>query len=299
MKTQRNILIAFLLNLAFSIFEFFGGVITGSVAIMSDAVHDLGDAVSIGISYVLERLSKKKPDEVYTYGYARYSVVGSVITTIILLLGSIMVIFGAVKRLFMPGAINYDGMIIFAVIGVMVNFAAAWFTKDGDSLNQKAVNLHMLEDVLGWIVVLIGAIVMRFTDIRVIDPLLCIGVAVFILIQALKNLSQVLDIFLEKMPKGISIQEIKEHVLEIDGVEDVHHIHIRSMNGQDRYATMHIVTAADSFTIKNLVRQELAEHGICHATLELEQPGEHCFEEECPVVNVIQQHHHHHHHHHH
>ena len=295
MKTQRNILIAFILNLAFSAFEFFGGAITGSVAIMSDAVHDLGDAVSIGISYLLERKSKNKADEVYTYGYARYSVIGSIITTIILLTGSVMVIVGAVNRLFAPVDINYNGMILFAVIGVITNCVAAWVTRNGDSLNQKAVNLHMLEDVLGWIVVLIGAVVMRFTDIRILDPLLSMGVAIYILVQSLQNLSATFDVLLDKIPSGISLHEIREHVLEIDGVEDVHHIHLRSMNGQDRYATMHIVTAADSFTIKNLVRQELAEHGICHATLELEQPGEHCFEEECPVTEVVHHHHNHHH----
>ena len=164
MKTERNIFIAFLLNLSFSVFEFIGGIITGSVAIMSDAVHDIGDAASIGISFFLEKKSKGKPDEKYTYGYARYSVVGGLITTLILLLGSVMVIYNAVNRIIEPTEIDYTGMIIFAVVGVCVNFCAAIFTREGGSLNQKAVNLHMLEDVLGWLVVLMGAIVMKFTD---------------------------------------------------------------------------------------------------------------------------------------
>lgn len=149
MKTERNIFIAFLLNLSFSVFEFIGGIITGSVAIMSDAVHDIGDAASIGISFFLEKKSKGKPDEKYTYGYARYSVVGGLITTLILLLGSVMVIYNAVNRIIEPTEIDYTGMIIFAVVGVCVNFCAAIFTREGGSLNQKAVNLHMLEDVLG------------------------------------------------------------------------------------------------------------------------------------------------------
>ena len=144
MKTERNILIAFILNFAFSIFEFVGGFFTGSVAIVSDAVHDIGDAASIGISYFLEKKSKKKPDEHYTYGYARYSVIGSVITTLILLVGSVLVVYNAILRIIDPTPINYNGMIIFAVIGAAVNFMAAFFTREGDSLNQKAVNLHML-----------------------------------------------------------------------------------------------------------------------------------------------------------
>ena len=296
MKTEKNILIAFILNLAFSVFEFVGGIFTGSVAIVSDAVHDIGDATSIGISYFLEKKSKKKPDEKYTYGYMRYSVIGSVITTLILLTGSSFVIYNAVMRIFTPSDINYDGMIIFAVVGVIVNFCAAFFTREGNSLNQKAVNLHMLEDVLGWAVVLVGAIVMRFTDFALIDPLMSIGVAVFIFANAFKNLKESVDLFLEKTPHGIYVEEIKAHLIEIDGVLDVHHIHVWSMDGHNNYATMHIVTNVDAHHIKDAVREELKEHGIGHATLELETENEHCHEEKCNIDFKLSSGHHHHHH---
>ena len=298
MKTERNIFIAFLLNLSFSIFEFFGGIITGSVAIISDAVHDIGDAASIGASYFLERKSKKQPDEIYTYGYTRYSVIGSVITTLILLVGSAAVIYNAIIRIINPTEINYNGMIIFAIVGVVVNLAAAFFTREGDSLNQKAVNLHMLEDVLGWIVVLIGAVVMRFTDIRIIDPIMSIGVALFIFINAIRNLKDAVDLFLEKAPENVDIGEIKEHISEIEGVLNVHHIHIWSMDGHNNFATMHIVTNADHHKVKDAVREELKEHGIGHATLELEAEGEHCHNEHCHIETESHGHHHHHHHHH-
>ena len=298
MKTEKNILIAFILNLSFSVFEIIGGFFTGSVAIISDAVHDLGDAASIGISYFLEKKSKKQPDNTYTYGYARFSVMGSVITTLILLFGSVMVIYNAILRIINPVEINYNGMIVFAIVGALVNFLAAYFTKDGDSLNQKAVNLHMLEDVLGWIVVLVGAIIMRFTDIRIIDPLMSMGVAIFIFVNALKNLKEVLDLFLEKIPNNISIEEIKNHIKEIDGVVDVHHIHIWSMDGYLNYATMHIVANENSHEIKDKIREELKEHGIGHATLEIESPTDHCHEEHCHIEETHHSHSHHHHHHH-
>ena len=298
MKTERNILIAFILNLAFSVFEFIGGAITGSVAIVSDAVHDMGDAMSIGASYFLEKKSKKQPDEKYTYGYARYSVIGGVITTFVLLFGSVAVIYNAVLRIFNPVPINYDGMIIFAIVGALVNLAAAYFTREGDSINQRAVNLHMLEDVLGWVVVLVGAIVMRFTDFSIIDSLMSIGVAAFILINALRNLKEVVELFLEKTPRSIQINEIKEHISEIDGVLDVHHIHIWSMDGQKNYATMHVVVNGEASEIKKKIREELKEHGICHATLELEAEGEDCTEEHCHVEDSCESGHHHHHHHH-
>ncbi|MBR4619059.1 MAG: cation transporter [Bacilli bacterium] len=296
MKTDQNILIAFLLNIMFSIIEFVGGILTGSIAITSDSIHDLGDALSIGISYFLERKSKKKIDKNHTYGYIRYSVVGSIITTIILIIGSIFVIYEAVKRIINPIEINYKGMIIFAIFGVIVNFIATYVTRDGDSLNQKSVNLHMLEDVLGWIVVLIGSILIKFTNISLIDPILSIGVAIFILYNALKNFKTIMDIFLEITPNDIDIEELKKHILKVDGVIDVHHIHIRSIDGYNNFATMHIVVDKYNDYVKHKVRDELIEHNICHSTIEIETEKEKCSNRECLIDNVDIKHHHHHHH---
>lgn len=295
MKTDKNILIAFILNFCFSVFEFLGGIFTGSVAIMSDAVHDIGDAISIGFSYFLERKAKKQPDHTHTYGYARYSVLGGFITTFILTFGSIGIIINAAHKIINPNEVNYNGMIIFALIGVGVNFFAAHFTHNGDSINQRAVNLHMLEDVLGWVVVLVGAVVMRFTDFKLLDPMLSIGVAIFILINAIKNLKNIVDIFLEKTPNNISVDEIKQHICEIGGIIDVHHIHLRTIDGNNIYATMHIVTDCDPHTTKEKVRQELAEHGITHSTLELESSDEHCHDKHCHIERSHNNHCHHHH----
>lgn len=294
MKSEKKILIAFMLNLCFSVFEFIGGIFTGSVAIMSDAVHDIGDAASIGLSFFLEKKSNRQPDSRYTYGYARYSVLGGVITTFVLLFGSAAIIINAVHRIIEPITINYNGMILFGIVGVAVNFLAAHFTHGGDSVNQKAVNLHMLEDVLGWLVVLIGAIIMRFTDWVLLDPIMSIGVAIFILINSIKNLKTILDIFLEKTPDNISVDEIKAHVCEIEGVIDAHHIHLRTIDGHTIYATMHIVTDSEPHTVKHLVREELAEHGITHSTLELERSDEHCHEKHCHIKRSGAHHCHHH-----
>ena len=296
MKTEKNILIAFLLNLSFSVFEFVGGMLTGSVAIASDAIHDFGDAASIGLSYFLEKKSKQQPDETYTYGYARYSVIGSMITTLILLLGSVLVICNAVGRLIEPMPIHYDGMIVFALVGVCVNFGAAFVTREGGSLNQKAVNLHMLEDVLGWAAVLVGAVVMRFTDWGFIDPALSLALSLFIGINALKNLKRVLDIFLEKTPAGVDPEEITHHLVQIPGVESIHHLHIWSMDGYRHSATLHAVVTEEYGPVKQAIKEELSEHGITHVTVELESRYEHCEDTCCkPAAHT---HHHHHHHHH-
>ena len=296
MKTEKNILVAFVLNISFSIFELIGGVFTNSISIMSDAVHDFGDALSIGISLILEKISKKKPDEKYTYGYARYSVLGALITTVVLTVGSIFVILGGINRILNPVTINYNGMIIFAIFGVVINFFAAYFTREGDSINQKAVNLHMLEDVLGWVVVLIGSILMKFTNISLVDSIISIGIAIFILINAFKNLKDILDLFLEKTPKDISVEEIKKHLLEMKEILDVHHIHIWSMDGVTNYSTMHIVTEENNAKeLKKKIRKEMNELGISHTTIEIEDKNDDCEEKECEVKMNYEVHHHHHH----
>lgn len=298
MKTQRNILIAFLLNLGFSIFELLGGLFIGSVAIVSDAIHDAGDALSIGIAFFLERKSRRSPDLTHTYGYLRYSVLGGLITIVILLVGSLAVICNAFTRILSPTPIHYDGMILFAIIGAAVNFAAALFTREGDSINQKAVNLHMLEDVLGWLVVLMGAVVMRFTDLAVLDPLMSIGVSGYILYHAVRNLMDMADLFLEKTPKSIDIPELTAHLAQIDGVLDLHHLHIRSLDGFRHCATMHVRVNGDAHRIKEQIRRELAQHGIIHATLEVESEKEHCHHPGCDLHAAPSPTHHHHHHHH-
>ena len=295
MKKNMKLWIAFLLNFLFSVFEFVGGALTGSIAISSDALHDLGDAISIGLSLGLERLSKKRPDKKYTYGYYRYSVLGGTIQSVILLCGSVFVAYSAICRFVAPQPVDYSGMMLVAIIGFLVNFAAAWFTSGEGSINQRAINLHMLEDVLGWAVVLVGAVVMRFTDWWFIDPALSLGLSLFIGVNALRNLKRVLDIFLEKTPAGIDPEEITHDLEEIPGVESIHHLHIWSMDGYRNSATMHAVVTTEFGAVKQAIKEELAEHGIAHATIEPERPGEHCEETCCHPAEHTEHHHHHHH----
>ncbi len=295
MKTDKNILVAFLLNLGFSIFEIIGGILTNSIAIISDAFHDFIDAFSIGLSYLLEKKSKKKPNYKYTYGYIRYSVLGALITTTFLLVGSIIVIIGAVDRLFNRADINYNGMIIISIIGIVVNFIAAYKTREGDSLNQKSVNLHMLEDVLGWVIVFIGSILMKFTDITYIDSIMSIIIAIYILIHALENLKSVLDLFLVKTPKNVDIDALKKELLKVKNVSDIHHIHIWSMDGVNNYATIHaVINTKDFEKVKKDLKAELKVHGIIHSTIEIEAKDSKCDELDCEVKNIRSAAHHHH-----
>jgi len=276
MKTEKNILIAFVLNMFFSIFELIGGIFTHSVAIISDAIHDFGDGITVGISYFLEKKSKKSADNNYTFGYKRYSILGALISNCILFIGSVIVIYNAILRILNPIKINYDGMIIFAVIGVIVNYLAAYYTRKGDSINQKSVNLHMLEDTLGWMVVLFGAIIMKFTDLNIMDPIMSIVVALFIVMHAGEHLKTIVDVLLEKTPNNINIEEIKNKLLKIKCINDVHHIHIWSLDGISNCATMHVVLKKEDNKIKEKVRKELLEFNISHVTIELEDINEEC-----------------------
>ena len=296
MKSDIKILIAFFLNISFSIIEMFGGMFTNSVAVMSDAVHDFGDAVSIGISYFLERVSKKNPDSKYTYGYVRYSILGALITNIILIIGSILVSINAVNKFINPFVINYNGMILFAVFGVIVIFLAVYFTKEANSLNQKAVNLHMLEDILGWLVVLFGAVIIKFTGINRIDAILSISVAIFILINAVRGLNKIVDLFLEKTPDNINLDEIKASLLEIKGVSDIHHIHVWSIDGFNNYATMHVVCKNKDYDkLKLVIKENLKDHNISHSTIEMESIDYECCDVDCLIEHNIESSHHHHH----
>lgn len=299
MKQEKRMLVAFVLNLAFSCFEFAGGLFTGSIAIVSDALHDLGDAAGIGISYLLERKSSRKPDKTYTYGYARYSVLGSALTTLILLTGSVAVIWHGAERLIRPQPLHYDGMIFLAVIGLCINLAAAYFTRGDGSMNRKAVNLHMLEDVLSWTVVLAGAVVMRFTDLVILDPLLSLGVALFIAVHAFRHLRETLGIFLEKAPNGMDADTLAGHLSAVEGVLDVHHIHLWTLDGQSHCAAMHIITGGNPRSVKGTVRKKLEELGIVCAALELEGENEPCHVRQChpePAEDAGHSHHGHHHH---
>lgn len=303
-SANKRIGAAFFLNFFFSIFELVGGVFTNSISIISDAVHDFGDAISIAIAWFLEKKSNKKPDKTYTYGYARFSILGALITSLVLLIGSSVVILNAIPRIINPELVNYDGMLIFAIVGLVVNGLGAFLTSHGEHLNEKAVSLHLLEDVLGWVAVLVTSIAMKIFNLPILDPILSIAIAIFILYHAVKNLKEIFSVFLEKSPDTCKFNHFKEELLEEnDDILDIHHIHTWTMSGTDVYATMHIVVEDDItqdkiIELKHEIKHEALHHGINHITLEFEYKKEKCDDIECTPVIETHSHHHHHHHHH-
>ena len=269
MRNQYKILIAFILNLSFSLFELVGGIFTGSAAILSDSVHDLGDAVGIGVSFFMEKKSNRQADNHYTYGYGRFSVLGSTITTLLLLVGSLAAISNAVFRIVKPSPVDYNGMIGFAVVGLLVNGAAVLVTTKGQSMNQRAVSLHMLEDVLGWAVVLIGAVVMRFTGFAILDPILSLGVGVFILLHAVEHIKGGMEVLLEKAPDGVDVEEVLAEIFALNEVVKVERFHVLSTDGQKCFAALHVIVNECSQNIKTQILGILHNRGIDQVILEL------------------------------
>lgn len=300
MKTEKRMLLSFILNFLFTIIEFVGGLITNSVALLSDSIHDLGDSVSIGIAMVLERKSKKNPDKDYTYGYRRFSLLGALISSVILLVGSTIIVFEAVDRILNPEAINTELIIYFAILGVVVNGLAAFNSSKGHSLNEKAITLHLFEDVFGWVALLIAAIVMHFTDILVLDAILSLLFTIYIMYHVFRNLKSIFKVFLEASPKGFNTDEIILELKEIEGVKDIHHLHLWSLEGTYSLLTLHATIKKDLSNleisnIQNKMIKHLKHLGIKHSTIQIEFEDFECEDNDCYPEEPLDLGHHHHH----
>jgi len=256
------------------------------MAILSDAVHDLGDSFSVGLSWYFQRMSKKGRDEEYTYGYKRFSLLGAIINSLILVVGSVVILFNAVPRLFHPEQPDSGGMLILAVLGVAINGAAVLRLKRGHSLNERVISLHLLEDVLGWAAILIGALVMHFVDVPVLDPILSIAITLYVLFHVYSNIKESLHIILQGAPIDIKIDEIKKEILSLDDVDSVHDLHIWSADGEYNVMTVHVVlkrvlSMNELQRLKNKIREKMQAMKVQHSTIEFEMPGENCEMEEC------------------
>ena len=300
-KPENRIRTAFFLNFSFSIIEIIGGLVTNSIALISDAVHDFGDSISLGLSWILNEKSKKKPDNLFTFGYARYSLLGGLISAIVLIVGSTWLIIEAVPRLINPQPINIPWLIGFAILGILINGIAAIKTAKGHSLNEKMVSLHMLEDVAGWFALLISAILMLFFDIPILDPILSIVFTLYILSHVYKNVKAIIEVFLEKAPSGIDIENIINQLRNNSNIKDVHHVHAWTLEGNLVLMTLHVVVKENLQKEQIILEQQwihnlLLMMGVNHATIEIEC-DDYCPNQDCNPLEDINYHESHHHHH--
>ncbi|AZJ32226.1 cobalt-zinc-cadmium efflux system protein [Tenacibaculum mesophilum] len=287
-NSTGNIAVAFFLNLAFTIIEFIGGFYTNSLAIMSDALHDLGDSLSLGLSWYFQKKSTKKANKKYSYGYKRFSLLGAIINSIVLVIGSVFIIKEAIPRVINPESADAKGMMWLAVLGIIVNGAAVLKLKKGTSINERVVSLHLLEDVLGWGVVLIASIVMQFWNIPVLDPVLSIAIAGFVLYNVYKNIKESIRIILQGTPENISVEEIQQRIVSMKDVEGIHDCHLWTMDGEYNVFTAHLVLKDKEiswekwYKMKQEIKQVLHDDfHLEHITLELEFTSQECDYENC------------------
>ncbi|HNT26905.1 MAG TPA: cation diffusion facilitator family transporter [bacterium] len=273
--------VAFFLNFSFALIEIVGGLLTNSIAILSDALHDLGDSLALALAWYLQKVSDRGRDRRYTYGYKRFSLLGALAGSVILIVGSVVIVFAAVPRLLTPQPTVTWGMLALAVLGIIVNGAAVLRLKKGTSQNAKVVALHLLEDVLGWAAVLVGAVVIHFTGWYWIDPLLSLGIAAFILVTALGALRSSAKILLQGIPEGVDLAAIEARLTAIAGVASFHDLHLWSLDGERTILTVHLVldgpvTPETACRVKRETTAAMEELGVGHCTLELEGPDEPC-----------------------
>lgn len=282
----KNLKIALLLNLGFSLLEIAGGIWTGSVAVLSDAVHDMGDALALGLALYFEKMAEKGSNSRFSYGYRRMSLLSAVITCAFLLVGSAVVLSQAIPRLTNPVTPKLDGMLAFAVLGIAINGFAAFKMLRGNTMNEKVVFWHLMEDVLGWVTVLVGTIVMMIWDLPIIDPILCLMVSAFILWRVGRSLTQTIKLFLQATPEGIDLVSLRRDIEAIDGVKGTHDAHLWSLDGESHVLTLHVVVAeqvdmAGTERIKGGIRKLASAKGKIHLTVEVESETTHCAAVDC------------------
>lgn len=274
---SKNLSVAFFLNLIFALIELVGGILTNSVAILSDALHDFGDSISLGISWALHHKAQQGRDAQYSYGYKRFSLLGAVFLSGMLTVSSLYMLVEAIKRIFNPEPVDAQGMIWLALLGVAVNGAAAFRLQKGSSLNERAVYLHIMEDVLGWVAVLLAGIAMRFAHLPILDSLLSVGISLWVLRNVYKNGLQVSKVFLQAVPEDVRVDDLRQQIEGIEGVDSLHDLHVWSLDGESHVMTLHVVTAQpDAQAIKAQVVAIAEQHHISHVTIELEGPDSTC-----------------------
>ena len=272
MKTKHTVWLAFFLNLSYAIVEFIAGGVFGSSAVLADSVHDLGDAIAIGVSAFLETISNREEDSHYTLGYKRFSLLGALVTAVILMTGSVLVILENITKLFHPQPVNDEGILWLGIIAVSINVLASLVVRKGKTKNESILSLHFLEDTLGWVAVILMAIVLRFTDWYILDPLLSLVISFFILSKAIPRFWSTLKIFLDAVPEGVDIQQVKSDLEQLDHVASINQLNLWTMDGLEKNAIVHVcLKKVEHMEVcKEAIRAMLKDYGFQNITIEVD-----------------------------
>ena len=296
MSSKTSIWLAFFLNLSYAIIEFIAGGIFGSSAVLADSVHDLGDAIAIGISALLETISNREEDGQYTLGYKRFSLLGAILTAVILMIGSVLVILENITKIVHPQPVNEEGVLWLGIIAVSINVIASLVVGKGKTKNESILSLHFLEDTLGWLAVILMAIILRFTDWYILDPLLSLVISIFILTKAIPRFWSALKIFLDAVPEGVDIKQVKNDLEQLDHVASVNQLNLWTMDGLEKNAIVHVCIKdwEQMMETKEAVRQFLEEIGVQNITIEVDSSQINHAQHKRRVTALEQNHGHHH-----
>ena len=272
MSSKTSIWLAFFLNLSYAIVEFIAGGIFGSSAVLADSVHDLGDAIAIGISALLETISNREEDRQYTLGYKRFSLLGAMLTAVILMIGSVLVILENITKIVHPQPVNEKGILWLGIIAVAINVLASLVVREGKTKNESILSLHFLEDTLGWLAVILMAIILRFTDWYILDPLLSLVISIFILTKVIPRFWSALKIFLDAVPEGVDIKQVKNNLEQLDHVASVNQLNLWTMDGLEKNAIVHVCLEEIEHIeyCKESIRNLLKDYGFQNVTIEVD-----------------------------
>lgn len=272
MKAKYAVWVAFFLNLTYAIVEFIAAGVFGSSAVLADSVHDLGDAIAIGISAFLETISNREEDNQYSLGYKRFSLLGALVTAIILMTGSVLVILENVTKILNPQPVNDEGILWLGIIAITINVLASLVVSKGKTKNESILSLHFLEDTLGWVAVILMAITLRFTDWYILDPLLSLVISFFILSKALPRFWSTVKIFLDAVPEGINIKQVKSGLERLDNVASLNQLNLWTMDGLEKNAIVHVCIkeVGNMEACKESIRIFLKDCGFQNITIEVD-----------------------------
>ena len=298
MTTKGAVWLAFFLNLSYAIVEFIAGGVFGSSAVLADSVHDLGDAIAIGLSAFLETISNREEDSHYTLGYKRFSLLGALVTAVILMTGSALVILENITKLFHPQAVNDEGILWLGIIAVSINVLASLVVRKGKTKNESILSLHFLEDTLGWLAVILMAIVLRFTDWYILDPLLSLAISFFILVKAIPRFWSTLKIFLDAVPEGVDIKQVKSDLERLEYVASINQLNLWTMDGLEKNAIVHVcLKEIEQMELcKESIRSILKDCGFQNITIEIDadQETHQAHKRKIEELEVDKSHEHHH-----
>ena len=300
MTTKGAVWLAFFLNLSYAIVEFIAGGVFGSSAVLADSVHDLGDAIVIGLSAFLETISNREEDSHYTLGYKRFSLLGALVTAVILMTGSALVILENITKLFHPQAVNDEGILWLGIIAVSINVLASLVVRKGKTKNESILSLHFLEDTLGWLAVILMAIVLRFTDWYILDPLLSLVISIFILSKTIPRFWSTLKIFLDAVPEGVDIKQVKSDLEQLDHVTSINQLNLWTMDGLEKNAIVHVcLKEIEKMEVcKESIRSKLKDCGFQNITIEVDEDlaTHRAHKRNMEEIEAVQSHGHEHHH---